>query len=214
MPHPRKIRPALFRPTARRLRVESLEDRLAPAIFTGAGPDMTIELNNPNEVATLGTNGTTVTVTLNNGTANTAATGGHVTGNGTATATFASATYNGTIFIADTAAGTAVAFANSTGAYLSQFNVTLNDPASGNITFAGTSTFAQTVTVVTSAGFVASDADSSVTLAPAPASLVVNAVGHDILFAGALVVAGQTTSGRECDPGRQPGQRLRRPPGG
>ena len=31
------------------------------------------------------------------------------------------------------------------------------------------------------------------TLAPAPASLVVNAVGHDILFAGALVVAGQTT---------------------
>ena len=115
MPHPRKIRPALFRPTARRLRVESLEDRLAPAIFTGAGPDMAIELNNPNEVATLSTNGTTVTVTLNNGTANTAATGGHVTGNGTATATFASATYNGTIFIADTAAGTAVAFANSTG---------------------------------------------------------------------------------------------------
>src|SRR4051812_39423396 len=178
---------------ARRLRIESLEDRLAPATFTGAGPTLTIDLNSLNETATFSTNGTTVTVTLANGTANTAATGGNVTGNGTATATFSAATYNSLVAITDSAAGTSVAFANSTGAYLPQFGITLNDPASGNVTFAGNSTFTQTVTAVTSAGFVASDVGSAVTITPTPASLVVNAVGHDILFRGALAVAGQTT---------------------
>ena len=142
---------------ARRLRIESLEDRLAPATFTGVGPNLAIDLNSANETATFRTDGTTVTVTLTNGTANTAATGGNVTGNGTATATFASATYPGTITITDSAVNTSVAFADSTGDYPQGFAITLNDPASGNVTFAGTSIFPSAVTASTTAGFIASN---------------------------------------------------------
>lgn len=177
----------------RRLYLGSLEDRVAPATFSGAGPTLTIDLDSANEVATFSTDGTTVTVNLTNGSADTSGTGGNVTGGGTSTATFAAATYNSLITITDSAAGTSVAFANSTGPYQPQFSITLNDAASGDITFSGNSTFTQTVTAVTSAGRVTSDFSSAVTISPGPASLVVNAVGHDILFQGALTVAGTTT---------------------
>src|SRR5438552_2550037 len=78
-----------------RLGFENLEDRLAPAIFTGTGPNLTIDLNFASEIAAFSTNGTTVTVALTNGTANSAATGGNVTGNGTAIATFLASVYTG-----------------------------------------------------------------------------------------------------------------------
>src|SRR4051812_39667028 len=121
--HARRARPA------RRLAVESLEVREVPAVFTGAGPSLGIDLNNPNEVATFHTDGTTVFVHLDNGTATTAGTS--VSGGGTANASFASATYSGTITITDSAAGTSVAFANSAGNYPQTFSITLDDPASG-----------------------------------------------------------------------------------
>lgn len=175
-----------------RLRIDSLEDRLAPATFTGVGPNLTIDLNTANEVATFSTDGTTVTVQLTNGTANTAATGGNVTGNGTATATFQQTVYPGTITITDSAAGTSVAFANSTGPYAEGFGITLNDPASGNVTFAGVSSFSATFNASTTAGFIASAFSSSVTLAGS-SNLALTATGHDVLFAGAVNVAGTTS---------------------
>src|SRR5438552_2870307 len=59
---PKRPRPIV----RRRLGVEQLEDRLAPAVFTGAGPNLAIDLNSANEMATFSTNGTTVTVNLTN----------------------------------------------------------------------------------------------------------------------------------------------------
>jgi hypothetical protein len=171
--------------------VEQLEDRLAPAVFSGAGPNLAIDLNSANEIATFGTNGTTVTVNLTNGMANTAATGGNVTGNGTATATFLSSVYTGTITITDSAAGTSLAFANSTGNYAQVFGITLNDAASGNVTFTGNSTFTDSFTATTTAGFIASDAASSLTLLGSTLRLTVT--GHDILLKGAVTV-GDTTA--------------------
>src|SRR5437763_10244256 len=175
---------------ARRLRVDSLEDRLAPATFTGVGPNLAIDLNTANEVATFHTDGTTVFVDLTNGTATT--TGTSVSGGGTATASFSSATYNGNITITDSAANTSVAFANSIGSYPQLFSITLNDAASGNVTFAGSSTFSSSFNASTTAGFFASVATSSLTLSGA-VNLSLTATGHDILLAGALNIGGTTS---------------------
>ncbi|HJZ94603.1 MAG TPA: hypothetical protein VKE40_27300, partial [Gemmataceae bacterium] len=176
---------------ARRLRIESLEYRLAPALFTGAVPNLSIDLNTANEVAAFSTDGTTVTVTLTGGTATDG--GGTVgfAGFGTSTVTFPAATYNSLITITDSAAGTSVAFANSTGAYDPVINITLDDPASGNITFTGVSVFTSAVTASTTAGFIASDVASSL-LSSAGGGVTLSAPGHDILLAGALEINGQT----------------------
>src|SRR5262245_11148325 len=136
-----------------RLHLGTLEDRVAPAVFTGAGPTLAINLNSANEIATFSTDGATVTVHLTNGTATPAAT--TVTRGGTSTAPFQSATSGGPITSTDSAAGTSVAFANSTGSYPQAFSITLADPASGNITFAGNSTFGGAFTASTTAGFFA-----------------------------------------------------------
>src|SRR5438128_7950024 len=98
----RSSRPIRYRrqnPLLQRLVLEYLEHRDAPAVFTGAGPNLAIDLNFANEVATFHTDGTTVFVDLTNGTATT--TGTSVTGGGTANASFSSATYNGNITISD-----------------------------------------------------------------------------------------------------------------
>src|SRR5262249_43657618 len=102
---------------ARRLRIESLEYRLAPALFTGPAPLRPTARKPPNGLAASSPDGTTVTVTLPGGTATDG--GGTVgfAGFGTSTVTFPAATYNSLITITDSAAGTSVAFANSTGAY-------------------------------------------------------------------------------------------------
>jgi hypothetical protein len=182
----------LSKPHSRRLTLEPLEDRLAPATFTGAGTALTVDLNAANEVVTLSTNGTAVTAALTGGTAtDNGGTGGHVTGFGTATASINSASFT-TITITDSAAGTSVAFANSTGSYPQTFNITLNDAASGNVTFAGASTFTAAVTASTTAGFVASDPASSLTLAGSGSNLSLTATGHDILLKGAVSVGGTT----------------------
>jgi hypothetical protein len=177
-------------PKSRQLYLGTLEDRLAPAVFTGVGPALAIDLNSANEIATFSTDGTTVTVQLTNGTATT--TGTSVTGGGTSTATFSSATYSGLITITDSAAGTSVAFANSTGAYPQSFAITLNDPASGNISFTGSSTFNQTFNASTTAGRFASNLTSSLTLSGGTSNLSLTATGHDILLAGALNIGGTT----------------------
>src|SRR5438874_1546220 len=174
----------------RRLRVDSLEDRLAPATFTGVGPNLAIDLNTANEVATFHTDGTTVFVDLTNGTATTAGTS--VSGGGTANASFSSATYSGNITITDSAANTSVAFANSTGAYPQLVAITLNDPSSGNVTFAGSSTFSSSFNASTTAGFFASALSSSLTLSGA-VNLALTATGHDVLFAGSVNVGGTTS---------------------
>ena len=116
MSHPLGVRPARFRPSARRLRVESLEDRLAPATFTGAGVTLIINLTTAGEAVAFSTDSTTITAALTGGTATSGGgTGGNVTGFGTPTASINSAAF-ANIVVTDAAAGTAVAVANSTGA--------------------------------------------------------------------------------------------------
>lgn len=177
----------------RRLVMESLEDRLAPAIFSGAGPNLAIDLNTINEVATFSTDGITVTVNLINGTANTTTAGGNVSGNGTSTATFLSSVYTGTITITDSVSNTGVGFAHSTGAYPQSFGITLNSVASGNVTFAGSSTFGGAFTVNATAGFIASDLTSSFTQTNAAFNVTMSAAGDDILMKGAFVSAGDVS---------------------
>ena len=156
MSHRRTVRAASSDNHRRRLRKPrlcfgTLEERIAPAVFAGAGPALAIDLNSPNEVATFSTDGTTVTVQLTNGTATTAGTS--VTGGGTSTATFLSATYAGPIAITDTPPARQ---SRSRIALLpTQFSITLNDAASV-VTFSGTSSFNQTVTIATTAGRVTS----------------------------------------------------------
>jgi hypothetical protein len=173
--------------------IDSLEDRLAPATFTGVGTALTIDLNNPNEAITFSTNGTTITAALTGGTAaDGGGNGTNVTGFGTSTALITSGAFT-TISVTDSAAGTSAAFANSTGTYPQAFNITLNDPASANVTFAGTSQFGASFTASTTAGFFASAATASVTLSGAGSNLSLTATGHDILLAGVLTVGGTTS---------------------
>ncbi len=68
----------------------------------------------------------------------------------------------------------------------------LNDAASGDITFAGGSTFANSVTATTTAGFIASDLGSSLTLTGGASNLSLTATGHDILMKGAVSIGGTT----------------------
>jgi hypothetical protein len=97
------------------------------------------------------------------------------------------------ITISDSAAGDSVGFAASTGAYPQAFGITLNDAASGNISFVGSSTFGASFNATTVAGFVASDAASSLTLSGAGSNLSLTATGHDVLLKGAVAVGGTTS---------------------
>lgn len=176
--------------TPRRLHVASLEDRLAPATFTGVGPALTINLTNPGEAVRFSTNGTTITAALTGGTVvDGGGTGINVSGFGSRSATIVSAGFT-SIAVTDGAAGNSVAFANSAGLYPQTFNINLNDAASGNVTFAGGSVFSAAFTANTAAGFIASVASAS--LAVAGADLTLTAAGHDVLLAGAVGVGGAT----------------------
>jgi hypothetical protein len=172
--------------------VEPLEGRIAPATFTGAGTVLTIDLTALNELVTFSTDGTTITAQLTGGTGTDGGgLGGNVTGFGTSTLLITSAGFT-TINIGDSAAGDAVAFGNSTGVYPQAFGITLNDAASGNVTFTGASTFGASLIASTTAGFFASDLTSSVTLTGGASNLALTALGHDVLLKGALVVGGTT----------------------
>jgi hypothetical protein len=175
------------------LTLENLEDRLAPASFATAGTTLSITLNNTNEAAAFSTDGTTITVNLTNGTANNGGGNGtNVTGFGTSTASIKSSAYTN-INISDSAAGTSVAFVNSTGTYPQAFNINLSDAASGNVTFSGASTFSASLSAMTAAGFIASAAGSSLTLSGAGSNLALTATGHDILLQGTVNVGGTTS---------------------
>ena len=115
--------------------------------------------------------------------------------------------YTGTITITDSAAGTSVAFANSTGSYAPIFSIVLDDPASGNVTFAGTSIFVDTLTASTTAGFIASDAGSHLD-SSAGGGISFSAAGHDILLAGRLEINGQTTLAGAVIQANNPGNDL------
>lgn len=172
--------------------IEPLEARIAPATFTGAATTLTIDLNNANELITFSTDGTTITATLSNGTAvDGGGTGGNVTGFGSTLVQITSAAFN-TITITDSSTANSVAFANSTSGYSQAFNVTLNNTGSGNLTFAGSSTFASTFAATLSTGFITSDSASQLTLAGA-ANLNLTATGHDVLLAGVVSVPGTTS---------------------
>jgi hypothetical protein len=177
----------------RRPRLEALEDRLAPASFTTVGTSLAITLDNANETASFSTDLTHITVNLTNGTAtNGGGNGGNITGFGTSTATITSSAYT-SINITDSAANESVAFTNSTGSYPQAFTINLSDPASGNVTFSGASTFTASFSATTSAGFIASDAGSSLTVSGSGSNLTLNAAGHDILLQGSVSVGGTTS---------------------
>ncbi len=177
----------------RRPALEALEDRLAPATFMSAGGSLSITLTNPNESASFSTDGTNITVSLTNGTAtNGGGNGSNVIGFGTSTATITSSAYAG-ISITDSAAGEAVAFINSTGSYSPAITINLSNAASGNVTFSGASIFTASFSATTAAGFIASDAGSSLTVSGAGSNLALTATGHDILLQGAVSVSGTTT---------------------
>ena len=186
----------LRRATASRCRqftIEPLEARIAPASFTGAGATLTVNLNSANELVTFHTDGTTITAVLTGGTATDGGgtTAGNVAGFGTSSVAITSSAFT-SITITDSAAGDSVGFATSTGAYPQAFGITLNDTSSGNVTFAGSSTFNATFNATTTAGFFASNAASSISLA-GTANLALTATGHDVLLKGAVSVAGTTS---------------------
>lgn len=193
-----KLKPSftMFRPDSasrrRRSSIEPLESRIAPASFTGAGAVLTIDLNATNELVTFSTTGSIITATLTGGLATDGGgTGGNVSGFGTASVAITSAGFT-SIAITDSSTGDSVVFANSTGPYSQGFTLTLNDAASGNISFAGSSTFGASFNATTVAGFVASDAASSLTLTGA-ANLSITATGHDVLLKGSVAVGGSTS---------------------
>ena len=163
------------------------------ATFSGAGSVLTIDLNNANEVVTFTTNGTIITATLTGGTAvDGGGTGGNITGFGTGAVGIVSSGFT-TFNITDSAAGTSIVFADSGASVYSQgFGINLNDPASGNISFTGNSTFGVSFNATTIGGMVSSAPDSHLLLATS-ANLAITATGHDVLFQGAVLVAGTTS---------------------
>ena len=80
-------------------------------------------------------------------------------------------------------------FVNSTGSYPQSFNINLNGPSPGDITFAGISTFGASLTAVTTGGFFASTASSALNMPGGGVNLSLTTPG-DILMAGAITVGG------------------------
>jgi hypothetical protein len=151
----RKVLVSFFRPTVRtirrrpapsrrrRLLLEGLESRLAPATFTDNAPTLNLVLNVANVNAAIVSNGTNYKLTLTGDTWS-GTDDANVTGNGTATLTVTSAgitAFTNGISLADSAAGTSATF-NDSGAnsYANNFMLAL-DMGSAGISFNGASRF-------------------------------------------------------------------------
>jgi len=180
-------RDGLRRPT-----IEPLECRIAPANFTVAGTVLTIDLQAQNEEVTFSTDGATITAHLTGGTVTGGGTG--VTGVGTGTASITSAGFTA-INVTDAVGvtGNAVHFAASgVSTYPQAFTVTLNNVGSGDITFAGNSTFGATLNLTTVSGGVFGDLASGLQLTGS-ANLSITATGHDVVLHGVTSIAGTTS---------------------
>jgi hypothetical protein len=122
--------------------LECLEDRLTPATFAAAGPQLGLTLDTADEAVSIVTDGSTCTLTLTGGTWS-GTDSANVTGNGTAllTVTAAGLAAFDTVALTDSAANTSVAFDASSGSYTDNFLITLDDAAAGEITFSGNTSF-------------------------------------------------------------------------
>ncbi|MFM7113714.1 MAG: beta strand repeat-containing protein, partial [Planctomycetota bacterium] len=121
------------------LALERMEDRAVPAAFTYSGTDLTIDLDNANESITLtAQGGGNYVFTSTNNFTGTDITG--LTGNNTNTLTIANTLSLTNAFITDSATGTSVVFGTSTGSYVDNFTIQLDNSA-GNISFTGSTTF-------------------------------------------------------------------------
>jgi hypothetical protein len=132
-----------------RLRLERLEERLAPAQISDGGTAVLSIVLGTGENLAIVSGGTSNTFTSNQsfttaGATNPANQATAFGGLGTSTLTLTSvglAQYS-TIVITDAGADDSVTFNDSgTNAYVNSFTVTLSDPGAGNISFAGTSGF-------------------------------------------------------------------------
>ena len=137
-------------PLALRLRLERLEDRLAPAVVSDGGTTTLSLALDANEQLAIVSQGTSYTFTSSNSTfttisatdpANQATAFSGFTTN-TLTLTAAGIAQYSTINVTDAAAGASVVFDDSgINAYNASFSVQLTDPAAGDITFNGNSNF-------------------------------------------------------------------------
>lgn len=172
------------------LRIDQLEERSTPAILSGAGAALTITLNNPSEVITLNTNGTTITATSTFTQMDGGGLGGSVSGLGTNVTGITSASFT-SIAINDTSTGTSVAFAASSGNYAQNLSIVLHDPTSGNITINGTTPITGSFLASTANGTISSVVGAALTTT---GNLTLNTGGaRDVLLAGPLTVGGLTS---------------------
>lgn len=188
----REAEARLPRAPRKRLSLEQLEDRLNLATFSGAGAVLTINLTNAAEALTLSTNGTTITAVSNFNAVDGGGTGGNVAGFGTPSAAITSAGFT-TINVIDSAAGTSISFAASTGAYGQTFGITLDDAASGNIQFTGNTTNTGNFSASTTNGTISSTATASFNLTGNLSLTGGVANSRDVLLLGSTVVTGTTT---------------------
>ncbi|MFM7541620.1 MAG: hypothetical protein ACKO9Z_18365, partial [Planctomycetota bacterium] len=115
-----------------------MEDRTTPAAFTYSGTDLTIDLDNANESITLtAQGGGNYVFTSNNNF--TGADKAGLTGNGTKL-TITNTLSLTNVLINDSATGTSVVFGTSTGSYVDNFTIQLDNSA-GNITFNDSTAF-------------------------------------------------------------------------
>jgi hypothetical protein len=130
------------KPTTR-LSLERYEDRITPATFSEAGAILNLDFNTTNEAVSYVSKGTSYTLTLT-GTTWEGTDTANAIGNGTTTLTVTTAglTAIDTVNLTDSAAGTAVTFADSgANSYSDTFNVTLDDAAAGAINFKSATSF-------------------------------------------------------------------------
>ena len=139
----RRLVAAPGRPAQRRvlLCVTALEDRTTPATFAQVGTALNIDLTTASSSVSIQSTGTSYVFTLNGGDTWTSADIGSIAvkSNSNATLTLTAASFP-VVNVTDSAAGVAVSFIPSTGAYSSDFTVTLND-APGAVTLLGPANF-------------------------------------------------------------------------
>src|SRR3954462_5522438 len=130
----------LRRPKTRALRshprIEPLETRYAPATFAGTGGAvLNIFLDHAGEAISISAAAGTYNVSSTFAAVDGGNPGGDVSGFGTTTASIQAAAFQA-IHVTDSATGTSVTFQTSVSAYSSAFDIVLDDPTAGGLSFA------------------------------------------------------------------------------